>query len=114
MFIFYFLLADADSICTKIAERINVSGTQLGQFNKVGFAHIPLLIVCLDALGKIAEKVPVIAGTSVISTLTDFLMQPSPIIRRLGEIAVSKANTPQPVDVSPKVKFCINLMICFF
>lgn len=43
---------------------------------------MPLLMVCLDGLGKLAQKFPNIAGTS-ISYLRDFLVDPSPILAKL-------------------------------
>lgn len=39
-------------------------------------------MVCLDGLGKLAQKFPNIAGTS-ISYLRDFLVDPSPILAKL-------------------------------
>lgn len=44
--------------------------------------HMPLLMVCLEGLGKLAKKFPGIAGTS-ISYLRDFLVDPSPILNKL-------------------------------
>lgn len=44
--------------------------------------HMPLLMVCLEGLGKLAQKFPNIAGTS-ISYLRDFLVDPSPILAKL-------------------------------
>lgn len=47
---------------------------------------MPLLMVCLEGLGKLAEKFPNIAGTS-ISYLRDFLVDPSPILTKLYQQA---------------------------
>lgn len=44
--------------------------------------HMPLLMVCLEGLGKLAQKFPNIAGTS-ISYLRDFLVDPSPVLAKL-------------------------------
>ena len=44
--------------------------------------HMPLLMVCLEGLGKLAQKFPNIAGTS-ISYLRDFLVDPSPLLAKL-------------------------------
>jgi len=49
--------------------------------------HMPLLMVCLEGLGKLAKKFPGIAGTS-ISYLRDFLVDPSPILAKLHSQAV--------------------------
>lgn len=43
---------------------------------------MPLLMVCLEGLGKLAQKFPNISGTS-ISYLRDFLVDPSPILGKL-------------------------------
>lgn len=50
---------------------------------------MPLLMVCLEGLGKLAEKFPNIAGTS-ISYLRDFLVDPSPILAKLHGQAVAQ------------------------
>ena len=43
---------------------------------------MPLLMVCLDGLGKLAQKFPNIASTSIYN-LRDFLVTPSPILLKL-------------------------------
>lgn len=43
---------------------------------------MPLLLVCLEGLGKLAEKFPNIASTSIYC-LRDFLVTPSPILLKL-------------------------------
>lgn len=50
--------------------------------HKIMLDHMPLLMVCLEGLGKLAKKFPGIAGTS-ISYLRDFLVDPSPILAKL-------------------------------
>lgn len=45
-------------------------------------AHMPLLMVCLEGLGKLAQKFPNIASTSIYC-LRDFLVTPSPILLKL-------------------------------
>jgi len=51
--------------------------------------HMPLLMVCLEGLGKLANKFPNIAGTS-ISYLRDFLVDPSPILAKLHGQAMAQ------------------------
>lgn len=51
--------------------------------------HMPLLMVCLEGLGKLAKKFPNIAGTSV-SYLRDFLVQPSPVLAKLHALAAQQ------------------------
>lgn len=45
-------------------------------------AHLPLLLVCLKALGQLAGKFTHLAS-NVIVCLRDFLVNPSPILLRL-------------------------------
>lgn len=69
----------ADALCTRLNEKINTS-----HGHRLVIAHLPLLLVCLDGLGKLAEKFPSIA-ISCISSLRDFLILPSPILLRLSK-----------------------------
>lgn len=59
---------------------------------------MPLLIVCLEGLGKLAQKFPNIAGTS-ISYLRDFLIDPSPILTKLHFQA--QAQQKKEIETSP-------------
>ncbi|KAG8287986.1 phosphatidylinositol 4-kinase alpha [Homalodisca vitripennis] len=76
----------ADSLCGRLAEKINSSHNL-----KLVLAHMPLLMVCLEGLGKLAEKFPTIANTS-IHCLRDFLVTPSPILAKLYRLHSDKAN----------------------
>ncbi|CAB3384659.1 Hypothetical predicted protein [Cloeon dipterum] len=68
---------EADSLCSRLTEKIN-----LNQNYKVLMAHMPLLMVCLEGLGKLAQRFPSIASTC-ISSLREFLVTPSPILSKL-------------------------------
>lgn len=59
---------------------------------------MPLLMVCLDGLGKLAQKFPNIAGTS-ISNLRDFVVDPSPILAKLH--AQAKAQQKKDKESGP-------------
>lgn len=63
-------------LCTSIGHRVVVD-------------HMPLFVVCLEGLGKLAKKFPNIAGTS-IAYLKDFLVDPSPILTKLHGIATAQ------------------------
>ncbi|KAJ8983343.1 hypothetical protein NQ317_003148 [Molorchus minor] len=52
---------------------------------------MPLLMVCLEGLGKLAQKFPNIASTSIYC-LRDFLITPSPILSKLHRQANEKSN----------------------
>lgn len=63
---------------------------------------MPLLIVCLEGLGKLAQKFPNIAGTS-ISYLRDFLIDPSPILTKLhSQAQQKKQNELEPTYIISK------------
>lgn len=72
---------EADKLCGRLYQKLN---SVLGQ--KIVMDHMPLLMVCLEGLGKLAQKFPNIAGTS-ISYLRDFLVDPSPILAKLYSLA---------------------------
>ena len=69
----------ADALCTRLNEKINTS-----HGHRV-IAHLPLLLVCLEGLGKLAEKFPTISINCSIPSLRDFLILPSPILLRLSK-----------------------------
>lgn len=67
----------ADSLCTRLTEKINSNHGY-----RLVLAHMPLLMVCLEGLGKLAQKFPNIASNSIYC-LRDFLITPSPILSKL-------------------------------
>lgn len=71
------LFAGADSLCGRLVEKINSNHGP-----KLVLAHMPLLLVCLEGLGKLAQKFPNIASTSIYY-LREFLIVPSPILLKL-------------------------------
>ncbi|XP_074027148.1 phosphatidylinositol 4-kinase III alpha isoform X2 [Leptinotarsa decemlineata] len=76
----------ADSLCGRLTEKINSNHGY-----KLVLAHMPLLMVCLEGLGKLAQKFPNIASTSIYC-LRDFLITPSPILSKLHKQANEKGN----------------------
>ncbi|KAF5285205.1 hypothetical protein FQR65_LT13320 [Abscondita terminalis] len=71
------LILGADSLCGRLTEKINSNNGY-----RLILAHMPLLIVCLEGLGKLASKFPNIASTSIYC-LRDFLITPSPVLFKL-------------------------------
>ena len=64
---------------------------------------MPLLLVCLEGLGKLADKFPNIASTS-IAALRDFLVRPSPILTKLHR-RQSEKKQPLRVQGTKSSKF---------
>lgn len=82
---------EADKLCSRLHQKLN---TNIG--HKIMLDHMPLLMVCLEGLGKLAKKFPSIAGTS-ISYLRDFLVDPSPILAKLHSQAVMQQKKEKEV-----------------
>ncbi|KAK4878018.1 hypothetical protein RN001_010524 [Aquatica leii] len=84
----------ADSLCGRLTEKINSNNG-----HRLILAHMPLLIVCLEGLGKLASKFPNIASTSIYC-LRDFLITPSPILFKLHRQADEKDGVKDKFKIS--------------
>ncbi|XP_045112601.1 phosphatidylinositol 4-kinase alpha-like [Portunus trituberculatus] len=88
--------SEAESLCSRLTEKANVH-----HGHRLALAHMPLLLVCLEGLGKLASKFPNIAGTC-INYLQDFLVSPSPILLKLYR-QQSDLLTPHQGNLTVKV-----------
>eukprot|EP00095_Tigriopus_kingsejongensis_P007429 maker-scaffold443_size169656-snap-gene-0.12 protein:Tk07429 transcript:maker-scaffold443_size169656-snap-gene-0.12-mRNA-1 annotation:"phosphatidylinositol 4-kinase alpha isoform x1" len=68
----------ADNLVTKLTDKINSSNN-----HKLILAHLPLIMVCIEGLGKLAEKFPMLAKQSS-DCLREFLANPSKLLIRLS------------------------------
>ncbi|XP_015180131.1 PREDICTED: phosphatidylinositol 4-kinase alpha isoform X1 [Polistes dominula] len=104
----------ADSLCGRLVEKINSNHGP-----KLVLAHMPLLLVCLEGLGKLAQKFPNIASTSIYY-LREFLIVPSPILlklyRQLNERSIKEHHfkvTVQGKEVQDSKQTTSSVQIAF-
>ncbi|KAK7087993.1 hypothetical protein V1264_021976 [Littorina saxatilis] len=74
--------ADAENLCLKLSEKISMNTEK-----KMLLSHTPLILVALEAIGKLAVKFPHLSSTMVAS-LRDFLVSPSPILSKLNKYSL--------------------------
>ncbi|XP_077996530.1 phosphatidylinositol 4-kinase alpha-like [Glandiceps talaboti] len=67
----------ADGLISRLTEKLN---SNMG--TKQVLAHMPLMMCCLQGLGTVAEKFPILAQMC-IHALEDFLVTPSPVLLKL-------------------------------
>uniref|UniRef100_A0A336N515 CSON006612 protein n=1 Tax=Culicoides sonorensis TaxID=179676 RepID=A0A336N515_CULSO len=88
---------EADKLCGRLYQKLNSVLS-----HKSVLEQIPLLMVCLEGLGKLSQAFPNIAGTA-ISYLRDFLIDPSPILSKLNY----QAQAQQKKEAESKPAFII-------
>jgi len=75
--------SEAESLCSRLQEKISAVHE-----HKVLLAQNPLLIASLKIMGQLAEKFPILAS-QVMTSLRDFLVNPSPILNKLSKYTSS-------------------------
>lgn len=71
--------ADAESLHATIANRLwHVHG------HRHASVKISLIMMALEALGSLAVKFPTIAATLAVNSLSQFLVEPSPLLTKLA------------------------------
>ncbi|XP_052243319.1 phosphatidylinositol 4-kinase alpha-like isoform X4 [Dreissena polymorpha] len=90
--------SDAENLCHKLTEKIS-SNTE----KKLLLSHAPILLVCLESLGKLAVKFPQLAS-SMVSSLRDFLVTPSPILSKLNKYANPATRNNITITVSDETR----------
>lgn len=85
----------AESVLNRLADKIHSKDK-----NHLIMAHLPLLLVCLRALGQLAGKFSHLAA-SVVECLRDFLVNPSPILSRLHHQGQQQPMSPS--GPTPKI-----------
>lgn len=63
---------------------------------------MPLLMVCLEGLGKLAQKFPNIASTSIYY-LRDFLVVPSPILLKLHRQQSERGSIQSYINITYEI-----------
>jgi len=71
---------EADNLVVRLTDKISQTS------HKLIFAHMPLITVCIECLGKLAEKFPGLAKQST-DCLREFLTSPSALMTRLNRLA---------------------------
>ena len=85
----------AENVLVRLADKINSRDG-----NHLIVAHLPLLLVCLRGLGRLAQKFTVLAS-NVIGHLRDFLVNPSPILLRLHRQSTASHQSTTPSSSNP-------------
>lgn len=89
--------AAADALHSRLDARLHAATS-----HKAVLAQLPLLSTALEACGKLAERFPLLASTTVVPALRDFLLAPSPLLARLlhrEDAALEPTASAAPVRV---------------
>ncbi|KAK3083088.1 hypothetical protein FSP39_013642 [Pinctada imbricata] len=86
--------SEAESLCIRLTEKISTNTER-----KLLLSHAPLLLVALEALGKLAVKFPLLAST-MCSSLREFLVSPSPILSKLNKYATSDSQSSIKITIT--------------
>ncbi|KRY56522.1 Phosphatidylinositol 4-kinase alpha [Trichinella britovi] len=79
---------EADNVCYRIIENLNnIHG------HRILSAQVLLILVSLDALGCLAERFPCLSTTVIVSSLLNFLTDPSPALLKLYDLHKKRENS---------------------
>ncbi|XP_052799861.1 phosphatidylinositol 4-kinase alpha-like isoform X2 [Mya arenaria] len=90
--------SEAENLCMKLTEKISTNTEK-----KLLLSNAPILLVCLESIGKLAVKFPILAST-MVSSLRDFLVTPSPILSKLNKYANPSARSNITITVTDETR----------
>ncbi|XP_060554504.1 phosphatidylinositol 4-kinase alpha-like isoform X3 [Ruditapes philippinarum] len=92
------LESDAENLCLQLTEKISTNTEK-----RLLLSHAPILLVGLESIGKLAVKFPNLAS-SMVSSLRDFLVTPSPILSKLNKYANPSARANITITVTDETR----------
>ncbi|XP_053375288.1 phosphatidylinositol 4-kinase alpha-like [Mercenaria mercenaria] len=90
--------SDAENLCLQLTEKISTNTEK-----RLLLSHAPILLVGLESIGKLAVKFPNLAS-SMVSSLRDFLVTPSPILSKLNKYANPSARANITITVTDETR----------